>query len=212
MSSYLNKCLELHKQGQEIKSIIENIYINYSSSKDNDKIYEYKKIISQQFNVSLKDIKLIGSAHTKFSKKNGLLEDKDEHNDYDFAIINTSLFNNYWSILNNDKKEVSKATHKSNLFYENLKKGKIHPFHLNQNGKIYNNIKERLSELNNQNEKQSSICIYAFEDAFINNLCEYLTYDLTQYFKNKTKEPKIKELTSNGFYPLEDIGEKINGK
>jgi len=212
MSSYLNKCLELHNQGQDIKSIIENIYINYSSSEDNDKIYEYKKIISQQFNVSLKDIKLIGSAHTKFSKKSGSLEDRNDPNDYDFAIINTSLFNNYWSILNNDETEVSKTVYKNDLFYDNLKKGKIHPYHLNNNGRIYRNIKERLSELNSQKKKKSSICIYAFEDAFINNLCEYLTSDLAQYFKDKLKEPKIKKLASNGFRPLEDLGEKLNGK
>ncbi len=140
MNSYLDKCLELHKQGKEIKSIIENIYINYSSSEDNDKIYEYKKVISKQFNVSLKDIKLIGSAHTSFSKKSGELKDKLDPNDYDFAIINTSLFNKYWIMLNNDLNEVSLVTRKNKLFYDYLKRGKIHPFHLNQDGKIYKEI------------------------------------------------------------------------
>jgi len=211
MSSYLDKCLELHQQGKKIKSIIENIYINYSSSEENDKIYDYKKVISEEFNISLKDIKLIGSSHTNFSKKSGLLEDKSKPNDYDFAIINTSLFNNYWSTLNNDDKEVSETAYHKKLFYENLIKGKIHPLYLNKNGKIYKKITKGLSELNLKEQKKSSVCIYAFENAFINNLCEYLTSDLAQYFKTKTEEPKIKKLTSNGFYPLENIGDKLNG-
>lgn len=204
MDNYLSKCYELHEKGKTNKEIIENIYINYSSIFDNDKIYEYKKIISEEFNVSLKDIKLIGSSHTKFSLKDGGLQEREEVNDFDFAIINSSFFNYCWSIVNNDKNQIFSP--KAWCFNNALLKGKIHPLYLNKRESLYKMIKEKMERVNS--EKKSSICIYAYESAFINNLCEYLESDFIDYFRNKKNtELEVKQVKKDGFAPLKKIGE-----
>lgn len=173
MASYLEKCFELYSSGKNIKQIIENIYINYASIDNNDKIYEYKKIISQEFDISLKDIKLIGSSHTLFSIKDGTKE-KTSSNDYDFAIINTSLFNKYWSKIMLNDKEPKKT------FFNYLILGKIHPYYLAHDGIVYKEIKNKLKKLDA--DKSATICIYMCEEFFIKNLCDYLESDLIKYF------------------------------
>jgi len=205
MNDYLEKCFQLHEQGKTVEEIIENIYINYASFIDNDKIYEYKKIISDQFNVSLKDIRLIGSSHTYFSKKDGLLKNKEVTNDYDFAIINTSLFNKYWSIILNDSSQI----YNKKIFYKYLSNGKLHPLYLNKNSTLFKDIKSKISLLNS--DKSSSICIYAFENAFIKNLCHYLESDFIDYFKEQNTY-KLKEINNGVIKSLENIGDKLNGK
>jgi hypothetical protein len=206
MNSYLDKCFELYEKGNTVREIIENIYINYSSLIENDKIFEYKKIISREFEVSLKDIKLIGSSHTYFSTKSGCLKTKEEANDYDFAIINASLFNKLWSIVN-DKQD---TIYNKKMFYKYLVMGKFHPLYLDKDSALFKKIKSLLNEINTNSEKKSSVCIYAFEDAFIKNLCDYLTINFTDYFKAKKSSSAIKEVEST-IKTLKDLGDKLNG-
>lgn len=176
MSSYLEKCYELYSSGKEIREIIENIYINYSSFQENDKIYDYKKNISKQFLVSLKDIKLIGSSHTYFSNKSGI-KSKENLNDYDFAIINTTIFNNYWVKIILDNTQISDVK----KFNYNLIKGKIHPLYLKKDKSLFKEINDKLNSV--RADKKISICLYMSEEAFVENLCNYLEKDLEVYFK-----------------------------
>lgn len=194
MENYLEKCLKLHNEGLSTKDIIENLYLNYSSLNDNDLIFKYKKILSKEFNVSLKDIRLIGSFHTNFSKNKEtnyiIKKDKIEDiNDFDFAIINTSLFIEYWTKVNlNPNYELSNP----NFFYSNLNNGKFHPKLLYKNGSIYNEIQAKVKKTNS--DKSLTICIYAFENAFINNLCFYFEQALSDYFRELKAEKLDNEL------------------
>lgn len=210
MDTYLEQCLSLHNDGYETKDIIENLYLNYSSVNDNDLIYKYKKIISKEFDVSLKDIRIIGSYHTNFSKNkttNDLIEKKtiDEISDFDFAIINTGLFIKYWSMANEDRNEI----YNKKSFFENLNNGKFHPKLLERSGRISKQIKEKMNKI--ATDKSCSVCIYAYEDAFIDSLCFYFEKELTAYFKSKLKK-KEKELNSFIVKPLANLGDIINAK
>lgn len=209
MTDYLTKCFELHEKGKKTIEIIENIYINYGAFDNNDNIYEYKKIIANEFNIALKDIKLIGSSHTSFSKKEGILKRKEVINDYDFAIIDTTLFNKYWSEIITNNSHI--RSDKMQIFYEYLKKGKIHPLYLDRNSSIYKNITTNLNCI--KADKKISICVYAFEKAFIKNLCDYLEKDFIEYFREKKAfKNEVKSMDKLSFKKLESLGEILNGR
>lgn len=211
MDNYLEKCFELHNQGKTVKEIIENIYINYSAFNNNDKIYEFKKVIASNFHVSLKDIKLIGSSHTHFSSKGSglhLKESSEDINDYDFAIINASTFNYFWSELLQDINQIKKESKKT--FFGYLSNGKIHPLYLKDDSKTYKEITSKVGVI--ECDKKVSVCIYAFEEAFIQSLCSYLEKDLIKYFKEAQETINIQPVSTDGIKTLNSMGDKLNGR
>lgn len=180
------KILELRKW--ESEDIIANLFLNYSSCFENDKIYLIKKFLSKKLNIDIKDIRLIGSAHIGIAcKPNDLkIEIKENPKDLDFAIINNVLFEKeYQKIIENryhlrDEK----------LFSYNYKRGKLHLKYVSKKYKIIR-ICNKINELIKDNlnlDLKASCCIFKNEDSFLKN----------QNFYYRCLFTKIKQLDEKG--------------
>ena len=75
------------------EDILANIFLNYSSYKNNDIIFLLKKQFSIKLGIEIKDIKLIGSGHIGFGIDiNKSIITKKSVGDLDFVIINNDFF------------------------------------------------------------------------------------------------------------------------
>lgn len=167
MRKILNKFIELYNKGKTFEEISENIFLNYSATKDNDLIYEMKKKISQEFSVDLMHIHLIGSSHTGFSKD---FIEKDGK-DYDFCIIDHFIFEKL--LLKVKTENINKENIKKK-FYENLSNGKLHYCYIDN--ELKQELKNKLEQIRIELkiDKEISICFYISEKAFIKILSNFL--------------------------------------
>ena len=182
--SFESKFLELIGKGHNLQDISENIFLNYGAYENNDLIYRIKKLISYKYNCNLNSIKLIGSAQTGFSKNNNLLKVKQTPKDYDFAIIDSMVFTNFFHLtdlknLYGDKKD---------RYTKNLLVGKLHPLYQDKKSLDgINNINAQICEELGLNKKVT-VCFYLSEKSFIQNLTDYFDEVYVEYLK------KISEL------------------
>lgn len=165
----------LKEKGFKDTEIIENIFLNYSSSYENDTIYKIKKELSEKLKIELNCIKLIGSAHSGIKKEEDEIEDKKDPNDLDFALITPKLFSEFLFEIRKGKL----VKHSSeNAFKKNLYLGKIHFMYLKEN---YINL--ICKEINKKyDQKKISVCLYLSERDFIENLEFFFKDSFTTFY------------------------------
>ncbi len=174
----LSKFHELHGAGHPLHEIVENIFLNYNAYTNNDDIYFIKKLIANEFKVEINNVKLIGSSHTGFKN----FEPRDITKDYDFAIIDPFLFREY--LLEIDINKLNKQ--RTYNYTNNLSKGKIHVLYAPKEvkEKIENkleNVKSSIYDIRGiKIDKSISVCFYVSERAFIKNLCDYFTKEISK--------------------------------
>lgn len=170
MKNYIGKFYELECKGNSVEEITENIYLNYPSLYENDQVYVIRKKLSQIYNCNLNDIKLIGSAHIGFTfdMKEKELVERDEPSDYDFAIIDTSLFSYYFDRVNFEVLRNKKR------FQCNLNEGIIHPFYADES--FLEDLNKKHEEIKKEAnlDKKISVCFYISEKSFIKKLTSFM--------------------------------------
>lgn len=194
MGDYIHKFEDLLKQQYTLEQVAENLYLNYQSVFNTDEVYKIRKSISEKYGCSLNDVKLIGSAHTGYTFKNNKIMKRSNPKDYDFGIINTSTFVNFFhkvkinNIRDNEEKKI---------YTGQILNGKLHPKHadkdfLSEIEYINNQIAEEL-----EISRHITVCFYLSEKAFINGLVSYnkklYSYKLKEISSEKNK---IEELES----------------
>ncbi len=169
MGDYVDKLVNMLKEGYGMEEVAENIYLNYHSVFHTDEIYRIRKAISVEYNCNLNDVKLIGSAHTGYTIQNGNLVKRDEPNDFDFAIINADVFIKYFH-----KVDIENMTQQRLKAYnKRVLNGKIHPLYADDSlQRELDTINQSINEKLNVS-KHISICFYISEKAFINGLVSY---------------------------------------
>ncbi|MGL6131219.1 MAG: hypothetical protein ACRCZ9_06370, partial [Fusobacteriaceae bacterium] len=107
----IEKITELKKMMSN-EDILSNLFLNYSSFKNNDIIFILKKELSKNLKIDIKDIRLIGSGHTGFRRNlENKIEKIEEIKDYDFVIINKELFQSTYNYIDSN-----------NLYLEKIQK------------------------------------------------------------------------------------------
>lgn len=174
----LSKFNELHKKGQPLEEIVENIFLNYNAYTNNDDIYVIKKQIAKEFNVEINNVKLIGSSHTGFKN----FVPREVTKDYDFAIIDPFIFREYLL-----RVDINKLGSKNKYEYiNNISKGKIHILYAPS--EIKKEIEDKLENIKSKIkdnysvtiDKSISVCFYVSERAFIKGLCKFFTIELSK--------------------------------
>jgi len=167
--NYREKFFELMCKGSTLDEAVENLYINYSSYTQLDLIYKIKKAISIAFKVSIGDVKLIGSSHTGFSLCDCKIVDREHPLDFDFAIVNSTLYTKYFEKM--VKSCRSKDAHSQ--YEKNALQGKIHPLYIDEC--LKEPIDSNLGKIQEilKIDKHISVCFYISENALIQGLVEY---------------------------------------
>lgn len=166
---YIDKMIELLGKKYTHHEVAENLYLNYHSVVDTDEVYMIRKKISQKYQCNINDVKLIGSAHTGYTSKNGVLIRRDNPPDYDFAIISAEAFVRFFHRV--DVKKISNPN--KQLYVRGIMSGKIHPFHAD---KVF--LKE-IETINREIAKELNVvrhitvCFYMSEKSFIDGLVKY---------------------------------------
>lgn len=166
---YIEKMQELLSIGYSQTEVAENLYLNYHSVINTDEVYKIRKRIADDYKCNINDVKLIGSAHTGYTYKEGKLLKRDNPKDYDFAIINANVFVEYFHKVDLDKIDTN---HKRNYIGAVLN-GKLHPYHINK--KLLNEL-EKINKAIMRDlkvERHISVCFYISEKAFIDGLVSY---------------------------------------
>lgn len=166
---YIEKLEDLLSQKYTYREIAENLYLNYHSVIDTDEVYRIRKKLSEVFMCNLNDVKLIGSAHTGYTFKNDKLEIRKNPKDYDFAIINASVFIKYFHMV--DIKKIERSNLNTYSMY--ILEGKLHPLYADRKflkvmEKIYLEVANDLNI-----ERHITVCFYLSEKAFIEGLVQY---------------------------------------
>lgn len=166
---YIDKMQELLSIGYSNREVAENLYLNYHSVINTDEVYKIRKRLAVDYKCNINDVKLIGSSHTGYTYKDGKLLKRDDPKDYDFAIINTDVFVEFFHKVELDKIYYS---HKSR-YIGSMLNGKLHPLHVNKKlqlelDKVNTNIMKDLHV-----KRHISVCFYISEKAFIDGLVSY---------------------------------------
>lgn len=198
--SYVLKIKELHSKGWSLENIVQNIYLNYSSScEKNDEIYKIKKAIKTHFNICFSRIKLIGSSHLGGNFKG---QDICTPKDYDFCIIDETLFGEYLykemliSKKNNLRAQLTNPRSQYIPYVYNLLSGKAHVT-LYSDKDLRREIKDIIEQIRKELDitLKISIVIFLNENFFLKDLEIYIKSCLLE----KTHTDKIKKLESLEF-------------
>lgn len=173
------------------EEILTHFFLNCSSYKKNDIIFLLKKEISKEFEIDIKDIKLIGSGHTGFylNKLNNKLERRKNIKDYDFIIIDTNFFNKILTEIV-DKDYYSTFQYRGiidrppkDIFERNLRKGKIHLRYVDKKFRVicYFKSLEKMLEKRFNMTLKVSCCIYKTEKDFLKYLYSYYLKSLENF-------------------------------
>jgi len=166
---YIEKMQELLSIGFSKTEVAENLYLNYHSVINTDEVYKIRKRIASDFKCNINDVKLIGSAHTGYTYKEGKLLKRDNPKDYDFAIINMDVFVRFFHEVDFTKiPKDSKEKYTRSILY-----GKIHPLYVNT--KLLRNLEKNNKAIMKdlEVERHISVCFYISEQAFIEGLVSY---------------------------------------
>lgn len=188
---YIEKLRDLLSQEYTYREIAENLYLNYHSVIDTDEVYRIRKKLSLIFFCNMNDVKLIGSAHTGYTSDEGVYKIRKNPEDYDFAIINTNVFTEYFHKV--DIKQIDSTNIRKYTAY--IMEGKLHPLYADkkfnkQMQKIYKEVADELGI-----ERHISVCFYLSEKAFIEGLVRY-NYGLYTNELKKIKEKAIEAVPS----------------
>ncbi|MGL6098691.1 MAG: hypothetical protein ACRC0G_03590 [Fusobacteriaceae bacterium] len=180
----IEKITELKKMMSN-EDILSNLFLNYSSFKNNDIIFILKKELSKNLKIDIKDIRLIGSGHTGFRRNlENKIEKIEEIKDYDFVIINKELFQSTYNYIDSNNLYLEKIQKypifknqktPREIFEQNYKNGKLHLRYIDKKFyiiKICKRLDEILQKKFNINLKVSC-CIYETEANFIKNQKKY---------------------------------------
>ncbi|MDD6734650.1 MAG: hypothetical protein PUE21_08970 [Lachnospiraceae bacterium] len=167
--NYIDKMMNMLKEGYSFEEITENLYLNYSAAIDIDEVYRIRKKISERYGCNLNDVKLIGSSHTGYTYKEGKLQIRDNPKDYDFGIIGSEIFTKYFHKVNCD----ALSERQKNSYMFNIMNGKLHPLYagrdfLDELESINSDIQKELSV-----KRHITVCFYLSEYDFINGLVDY---------------------------------------
>lgn len=190
------------------EDILANIFLNYSSYKNNDIIFLLKKQFSIKLRIEIKDIKLIGSGHIGFGIDiNKSTITKKNVGDLDFVIINNDFFikiyekiknNNYIKIGNRLKYKMNKDQKIPTFeeaFNKNYKNDKLHLRYVTPDFFILKICKEvdKYLENNFGINLKTSCCIYKNEKAFLKNQNRYYLSFLKNLKLEENKEEKTEK-------------------
>ena len=123
MGDYIVEMQNMLSKGYKMEEVAENLYLNYHSVINNDEVYRLRKLIAIRYGCNLKDVRLIGSAHTGYTNKEGKIQKRDDPKDYDFAIIDADVFTRYFHLVNMEKISKDNKSKYMGAFLN----GKIHP-------------------------------------------------------------------------------------
>lgn len=166
---YIEKMQELLSIGYTKTEVAENLYLNYHSVINTDEVYRIRKRISEDYNCNINDVKLIGSAHTGYTYKNNKLQIRTMPKDYDFAILNASVFVKYFHKV--DLNEIL-GQHKKN-YMGTILQGKLHPYHVDKFLLEEIERKNQIIMKEIKTDMHISVCFYISEQAFIEGLVKY---------------------------------------
>lgn len=181
---YVKNIEDMLKAQYTKEEVAENIYLNYQSAFETDEIYKIRKQLSLEYNCNLNDVKLIGSAHTGYTIKSGKLERREVPNDYDFGIIDTNTFVNFFHKINFNNIKKDKKQNLTN----NLLNGKIHPLYADDAFVNKLNDVNRKIQMKLNVDRHISVCFYISEKAFIKGLVK---------FNNKLFAEKYKQIADD---------------
>jgi hypothetical protein len=110
---------------------------SYVFSEDDDKYFELKKIIANQFNLNPENVIMIGSAKLGFSiVPFKLWKSFDEESDIDMVIISESIFDEFWhdlydfnlELMNRTVEEQTRFDKFLNYFFKGWLRPDLFPF------------------------------------------------------------------------------------
>ena len=171
--NYIDKMMQMLKEGYSFEEITENLYLNYSAAVDIDEVYRIRKKISEVYGCNLNDVKLIGSSHIGYTYKDGKLQTRENPKDYDFGIISADIFTKYFHQVKLERMSYKKK----NSYMGNIMNGKLHPLHANKD------FLERLEQINMKIQedlgvkRHITVCFYLSEQDF--TLSDFQLTDLS---------------------------------
>lgn len=195
---------ELLTDGYSQDEVAENLYLNYQSVVNTDEVYRIRKRIALDYGCNINDVKLIGSAHTGYTYKEGKLLKREDPKDYDFAIINSDVFVTFFHRIDLD----NIPTYHRKFYVGAMLHGKIHPYHADK--KFLREIEEInrhiMVELNVK--RHISVCFYISEKAFIDGLVSYNSELYTGELKRiRVSEQSVKCISDFGIKEIDKLEE-----
>jgi hypothetical protein len=203
---YIEKMQNMLSNGYSMDEVAENLYLNYHSVINTDEVYRLRKAIAKKYNCNLNDVKLIGSAHTGYTYKDGKLQKRDNPKDYDFAIINADIFIRFFHMVDVDKI----VANERRMYIDGILHGKFHPLHAGQ--EFLRKLEKKNATIMKELEvsKHVSVCFYLSEKDFIDGLVNYNSELYAGELRRISEQKDEKEVMTVGIGKLVSFSDLKN--